>query len=51
MDVDKDKYIEQELFKLKKYWLSFGLVLGALVIIGLSILDYFVTPQNFSKFL
>src|SRR4030043_1251891 len=51
MDLDKDKYIEQELFKLKKYWLSFGLVLGALVIIGLSILDYFVTPQNFSKFL
>ena len=32
MDIDKAKYIEQELTKVTNYWLSVGLLLGALVI-------------------
>ena len=49
--MDKDRYVEQELFRLTKFWLSFGLTLGAFVFVSLSILDYFVTPDNFLKFL
>ena len=49
--MDKNKYIEQETLKLIKFWSSFALIAGALIIILLSILDYFVTPDNFSQFL
>jgi two-component system, cell cycle sensor histidine kinase and response regulator CckA len=46
----KEQYIRQELEKLLKYWVSFALISGAFVILALSILDYFVTRDNFSKF-
>ena len=49
--MDRNKYIEEELQKLTKYWLSFSLILGAVFFVLLSALDYFVTPQNFEKFL
>jgi two-component system cell cycle sensor histidine kinase/response regulator CckA len=49
--MDKNKYIEQETLKLIKFWSSFALIAGALIIILMSTLDYFVTPENFSKFL
>jgi PAS domain S-box-containing protein len=49
--MDKKQYIEQETIKLLQYWGSFALSSGALVIMSLSILDYFVTPKNFYKFL
>jgi two-component system, cell cycle sensor histidine kinase and response regulator CckA len=47
----KEQYIKQELDKLTKYWGSFALISGAIVILALSILDYFVTRDNFMKFL
>ncbi len=49
--MDKKRYIEQELLKLTKYWISFALILGAVFFILLSILDYFITPQKFLSFL
>ena len=51
MAMTKEQYINQELDKLLKYWVSFALISGAFVILALSILDYFVTRDNFSKFL
>ena len=49
--MDKKQYIEQETAKLLQYWGSFAIASGAFVIMSLSVLDYFVTPENFSKFL
>jgi len=49
--MDKKQYIEQETTKLLQYWGSFAIASGAFVIMSLSVLDYFVTPENFSKFL
>ncbi len=48
---DKQQYINQELLKRSKLWISFALITGACLIILLSILDYFVTPENFLRFL
>jgi len=49
--MDKHIYIDQELNKLTKYWGSFALILGAVFFVLLSILDYFVIPQQFLNFL
>jgi PAS domain S-box-containing protein len=49
--MDKKQYIEKETAKLLQYWGSFAIASGAFVIMSLSVLDYFVTPENFSKFL
>jgi PAS domain S-box-containing protein len=49
--MDKKQYIELETAKLLQYWGSFAIASGAFVIMSLSVLDYFVTPENFSKFL
>jgi len=46
----KKEYIEQETIKLFQYWGTIAIGAGALVILSLSGLDYFVTPENFSKF-
>jgi PAS domain S-box-containing protein len=43
--------MEQETIKLFQYWGTIALGAGAVVILSLSGLDYFVTPENFSKFL
>ncbi len=48
---DKKSYIEQEILKLLQYWGSIAVGVGALVIVALCVLDYFVTPENFIKFL
>ena len=49
--MNKKEYIEQETINLFQYWGTLALGAGALVILSLSGLDYFVTPENFSKFL
>lgn len=49
--MDKQEYIEKELLKLLQSWGAIALSYGAAVILLLSILDYFVTPENFLKFL
>lgn len=49
--MDKKQYIEQETVKLLQYWGTIAFGAGAVVIWSLSALDYFVTPENFSKFL
>ena len=49
--MNKKEYIEQELVKLFQYWGTLAIGAGAFVILSLSGLDFFVTPENFSKFL
>src|SRR4030042_1016625 len=49
--MNKEKYIEQGLLKLTTSSLNALLPFGALFLTLLSILDYFVTPDNFFKFL
>ena len=48
----KEEYIQQELLPLTQFLLSLLLFpFGVITILLLSILDYFVTPENFTKFL
>ena len=49
--MDKKQYIDQEITKLLQYWGTIAIGAGALVIMALSALDYFVTPEHFYKFL
>lgn len=49
--MNKEKYIEQELLRLTKSALLTFFPFGAFFIILMSILDYFVTPENFTTFL
>jgi PAS domain S-box-containing protein len=47
----KQEFIEKEILKLLESWGSLALLFGSGLIMLLSILDYFVTPENFEKFL
>ena len=49
--MDKENYLKEELQNLIKFWGSRALIAGAVVFIALSVLDYFITPQNFFRFL
>ncbi|MEK6691449.1 MAG: PAS domain S-box protein [Nitrospirota bacterium] len=49
--MEKDKYIDLEILRFTRFWGSFGLVAGAVTFTALVVLDYFVTPENFTKFL
>jgi PAS domain S-box-containing protein len=44
-------HIDREIFKLTQSWGTLLLIVGALLIMALSLLDFFVTPENFSRFL
>ena len=48
--MDKKQYINEELLKLTQSITSLLLLIGAIITILLSSLDYLVTPENFSKF-
>ncbi len=48
--MDKEKYIEQEKLNLNQSFAATLFLAGIPVILLLSILDYFVTPDNFRKF-
>ncbi len=49
--MNKSKYIEDEVLTLAYSLASLLLPIGAFVTLALGILDYFVTPDNFRKFL
>jgi two-component system, cell cycle sensor histidine kinase and response regulator CckA len=49
--MDKKNYIEQEIIKMLQSWGTIALTYGGLTILLLSVLDYFVTPENFNKFM
>ena len=46
----KEEYIEEQKLELTQSYGSLILLLGIPVILSLSLLDYFVTPENFTKF-
>ena len=50
MNMDKEKYIQEELSILLRSLFPLLAFAGASTDILLSVLDYFVTPENFSKF-
>jgi len=47
----KEEYIDSNIIVPLHHWSNIALWLGSLVIIGLSLLDYLVTPSNFGRFL
>jgi PAS domain S-box-containing protein len=46
----KDQYIQKELFILSRSFGTWLISIGVAAILGLSVLDYFATPENFLKF-
>lgn len=48
--MDKEQYIRQGILNLTSSSLSVLVPFGALAMLSLSLLDYFVTPENFFKF-
>jgi two-component system cell cycle sensor histidine kinase/response regulator CckA len=49
--MDKSEYIKTNIDKLYQLWSSTGCFLGAFVFLFLSLMDYFSTPENFSRFI
>jgi PAS domain S-box-containing protein len=47
----KKEYIENEIVKLLQTWGAIAAAAGAFVILSLSVLDYFVMPDHFARFL
>lgn len=47
----RDQYIETNINKLTQFWASIAAVLGALIILALSVMDYFFVPDKFTEFL
>ena len=50
-DMSEDSYIQKGILSLTQSSIAALLPYGALAIMLLGILDYFVTPENFTKFL
>ncbi len=51
MDNDRDRYIRNEIEKITHSWVGISAIFGIVFFLALSVLDYFVTPENFNKFL
>ena len=51
MELEKKQYLRDQAEKLTQSWMSISAIFGALFFMSLSALDYYVTPENFRKFL
>ena len=51
MSLTKEEYLKNQIEKLTQSWMSISAVFGAFLFLALAILDYFVTPENFPRFL
>jgi PAS domain S-box-containing protein len=49
--MDKRTYIEREILKIIEHWGGLAALYGALVVLALSVMDYFVVPAHFGRFL
>ncbi len=49
--MDKRTYIEQEILKILQSAATFGVGYGVILIVSLSVLDYYVMPENITRFL
>ena len=49
--MSREEYIQTNILKLLHQWTNIATSVGALAIVSLSLLDYFVTPANFKTFL
>ncbi len=47
----KEQYVEAGLEKITRTWTGVICLLGAAIFLALSLLDYYVTPENFGRFL
>jgi PAS domain S-box-containing protein len=48
--MEKEAYIRDELLKLTHYWTGVIFILGAFLFLLFGVVDYLVTPENFSRF-
>lgn len=46
----REEYIKSNIVHLLHFWSNTAIGLGSLIILSLSLLDYFVTPENFDTF-
>ncbi len=51
MNIEKKQYIENEIKKTVEAYVPILLLIGGIGILFLGILDYFVTPENFKRFI
>ena len=51
MELEKKQYLRDQAEKLTQAWMSISAIFGALFFMSLSALDYYVTPENFRRFL
>jgi PAS domain-containing protein len=49
--MSREDYIQTNILKLLHHWTNIATSVGALAIVSLGLLDYFVTPSNFRTFL
>src|SRR3989344_9677370 len=49
--IEKSVYLEDQFLKQSQFWITRILILGILLFLLLGVMDYFVTPENFRKFL
>ncbi len=48
---DKERYVQEELSKHLQFWIGMFAILAVALFIFIGIADYFVTPENFKRFL
>src|SRR3972149_11709628 len=49
--IEKSVYLEDQFLKQSQFWITRLLILGIILFLMLGFLDYFVTPENFRRFL
>ncbi len=50
-DLDKNAFIEESISRTLQFWVRKMLILGIILFPFIGVADYFVTPENFKKFL
>jgi two-component system cell cycle sensor histidine kinase/response regulator CckA len=51
MELEKKKYLKSQTERIIQTWVGISAILGIILFMSLSVLDYFVTPDNFKRFL
>jgi len=49
--IEKSIYLEEQFLKQSQFWINRLLILGIILFLMLGFMDYFVTPENFRRFL
>ena len=49
--INKEQYLEQQIAEKNQFWISKVLIIGGVLFPFIGIADYFVTPENFRRFI